>query len=215
MNLNKIFSFLTPKDRVFHKLFAKASENLVEIAKVQCVFFHSTSLQERATLMKEIERLEHVGDNITHEVFTELSSNFITPFDREDISYLTASLDDIVDFIDASAKRYELYNVKESTPAMKQLSKLIEKAALQIHQAVPLLNNMDNLKRIKQSLVEIHSIENEADSTLNAGIAELFSGSYDAIEIIKQQEILNNLEVATDKCEDVANVIETILIKNS
>lgn len=214
MALGKIFSFLVPKDKNFFKLFAQASDNLVEISKTFSEMANAP-LEKRQELLKKISDLEHVGDELTHQIFTELSTNFITPFDREDISYLASSLDDIVDYIDGSAKRIETYRIDDITPAMKKLCEIIEHSAKEIHIAVSNMKDMSNAVRIREAIVRINSLENHADDVFDTAIADLFDNEKDAIKIMKMKEILSNMETATDKCEDVANVIETIIVKNS
>jgi hypothetical protein len=215
MGLDKFFSFLTPKDKVFFTLFAKGAENLIEITKVFRELVNTSSPDKRMELQRKISDLEHVGDDVTHNIFTELSRNFITPFDREDIHYLATSLDDIVDYIDGSSKRLGLYRVEEYTTAMKQLAEILEKCAVEIHAAITELNGFKNVIRIREALVKINSLENHADDVFDGAIAALFNEEKDPIVVIKMKDILSNMETATDKCEDVANVIETILVKNS
>jgi predicted phosphate transport protein (TIGR00153 family) len=214
MAFGSIFSFLVPKDKSFFKLFTEASSNLVEISKVFSELI-SAPKERREELIKKISDLEHVGDEVTHRIFTELSTNFITPFDREDISYLSSSLDDIVDHIHGSAKRIEAYKVQEIPPSFRKLAEIIEHSAKEIQVAVSNLQNMNNVVRIREAIVRINSLENHADDVFDTAIADLFDNEKDAIKIIKLKEILSSMETATDKCEDVANVIETIIVKNS
>lgn len=210
-----IASFLVPQGKKFYLMFEKASGNLHQISKVLVEMVNVSSLEKRRELIKEIERLEHVGDSVTHEIFSELSLNFITPFDREDIHSLVSSLDDIVDFIHGSAKRIELYKISEMTPSMVKLAELILQGAEELDKAVKGLREMKNVSRIKESCVKINSIENHADDIFDLAIAQLFEEEKDAIKIIKLKEILSALETATDKCEDAANVIESIVVKNA
>jgi predicted phosphate transport protein (TIGR00153 family) len=214
MALGNIFSFLVPKDKNFFRLFAESSNNLVEISKVFSTMVNAP-VEKRPELLKKIADLEHVGDDITHQIFTELSTNFITPFDREDISYLASSLDDIVDYIDGSAKRMDTYKIGDTSAAMKKLSEIIENSAKEIHVAVANLKDMSNVVRVREAIVRINSLENHADDIFDNAIADLFDNEKDAIKIMKVKEVLSNMETATDKCEDVANVIETIIVKNS
>ncbi len=214
MALGKIFSFLVPKDKNFFKLFSQSSNNLVEISKTFSELANAPK-DRRQELQKKISDLEHVGDEITHQIFTELSSNFITPFDREDISYLASSLDDIVDYIHGSAKRIDTYKIDDISPAMKKLCEIIEHSAKEIHIAVSNMKDMNNAVRIREAIVRINSLENHADDVFDTAIADLFDNETNAIKIMKVKEILSNMETATDKCEDVANVIETIIVKNS
>ena len=159
--------------------------------------------------------MEQIGDNITHETFNQLSSNFITPFDRSDIHDLVTAMDDIVDFIHGAAKRIELYNLEEMTSPIIRLAELIHKSTEELQIAVTELKNMKHISKIKESTVKINSIENHADDVFDTAIAKLFEDEKNAIELIKMKDILSALETATDKCEDAANVIDTILIKNA
>jgi len=215
MKLDNLISFFIPKDKKFFTLFAESSENLVTISKKFNELLNTTAPDKRIELIKVISDLEHVGDTITHNIFTELSTNFITPFDREDIHYLASSLDDIVDYIHGSAKRMQLYKIEEYTLEMIQLADVIEKSAIEVHAAVSGLKGMKNIVRVNEAVVRINSLENQADDIFDGAIASLFIHEKDAVKIIKVKEILSNMEPATDKCEDVANVIETILVKNS
>jgi predicted phosphate transport protein (TIGR00153 family) len=214
MNLN-IFKFFQPKDRKFFPLFEKLAANVVATSKTLVELVNTTSPEKRKELFREIERLEHVGDDITHETFNELSANFITPFDREDIHGLVTSIDDIVDFIHGAAKRMELYKVQEMTPSIIKLAELIQKAAEELEGAIIELKNMRNLSKIKEATVKINSIENHADDIFDMAIAKLFEEEKNAVEVIKMKDVLSVLEIATDKCEDAANVINTILVKNA
>ena len=166
-------------------------------------------------MSREIERLEHVGDNITHETFHELSANFITPFDREDIHSLISAIDDIADYIHGATKRIDIYRVDNMTPAIIKLAELIAASSLELHNAVCELKNMKNINKIKEACIRINSIENHADDIFDMTIAKLFEEETNAIEIIKMKEVLLALETATDMCEDAANVIESILVKNA
>lgn len=214
MSLN-IFQYFTPKDRNFFPLFQKAAANATATAKVLVELVNSANADRRRELVREIERLEHVGDNITHETFNELSSNFITPFDREDIHSLVASIDDIVDFIHGASKRMELYKVENMTPAIIKISELILKGTEELEIAISELKDLKNVTKIKEATVRINSIENHADDIFDIAIAKLFEEEKNAVEVIKMKDVLSMLETATDKCEDAANVINTILIKNA
>jgi uncharacterized protein len=214
MSLN-IFQYFTPKDKKFFPLFEKAAGNATATAKVLVELVNTSSPDKRRELFREIERLEHVGDNITHETFSELSANFITPFDREDINNLVSAIDDIVDYIHGASKRMELYKVENMTPAIVKISELILKGAEELEIAVSELRNLKNITKIKEATVRINSIENHADDIFDIAIAKLFEEEKNAVEVIKMKDVLSMLETATDKCEDAANVINTILIKNA
>lgn len=163
--------------------------------------------EKRRDLIKEVEHLEHTGDNITHMIHNELGKNFITPFDREDIHSLASAIDDVVDLIHGSAKRFDLYKITDIPESVVLLSDIILKGAIELNVAVFRLHDMKDLSAIKEACVKINSLENHADDIYNLAIARLFDDEKDAIKIIKHKEILSVLETATDKCEDAANTI--------
>lgn len=204
--------YFVPQDRKFFPLFDKAVTNLHECGQAiyQLVICEKS---ERPRWFRKIEQLEHVGDEITHEIFLELGRNFITPFDREDIHRLVTSFDDVVDFIHGSAKRMELYKIEEYDSDMIKLCELIQQSTQELKSAVLELKNMDKMRDITASLVRINSIENHADDIFDHAVAALFANEKDAVKIIMKKEILHGLETATDKSEDAANVIESIIIK--
>jgi len=210
-----IFHYFQPKNRIFYTLFEKASANLIDISNALVEMVTTTSADRRKELIREIERLEHVGDDITHETFKELSANFITPFDREDIHALISALDDVADFVHGSAKRIELYKVNEMTTSIVKLAELVQTGTKELNMAVTELRNMRNVAMIREACVRINSVENHADDIFDLAIADLFENEKNAIELIKMKEVLQGLETATDKCEDAANVISSILIKNA
>jgi hypothetical protein len=205
-------SFLFPQDKKFFPLFTQASENLVKTSKI-LVEMVNAAPEKRREMIKEIEHLEHTGDNITHMIYNELGRNFITPFDREDIHSLASAIDDVLDFIHGSAKRIDLYKVTTLPESVILLSDIILKGAIELNVAVSQLHNMKDLSAIKEACVKINSLENHADDVFNMGIAELFDKESDAIMVIKVKEILSALETATDKCEDAANTIQSIMVK--
>lgn len=210
-----ILQLLTPKDRIFFPLLEKASFNLVTISKALYDALTTTSAEERIVLIREIERIEHEGDKVTHEIMHQLSATFITPFDREDIHELTSAIDDILDHIHGSAKRIEIYKVTNISPAMIKLAELIQQAADELYKAIHELRDLKNTNTIREASMRINSIENHADDVFDNAVAKLFEEEKDAIELIKIKEVLQNLEKATDKCEDAANVLSSILVKHS
>jgi predicted phosphate transport protein (TIGR00153 family) len=213
--MNSIFSFFTPKDKKFQPLFEQAGTNVVKISEALLIAVTTNDLEKRKEAIKEVERLEHVGDDITHTIFIELSKNFITPFDREDIHSLASAIDDIADYIHASAGNIELYNVTNIGDAMVKLAELLVEMCRDLEKAIKELRSFKNIRVIADACVRINSAENQADYVCNLAIARLFEFETNAIELIKQKEILQTLEIATDKCEDAANVLESILVKNA
>ncbi|HMR47277.1 MAG TPA: DUF47 family protein [Bacteroidia bacterium] len=205
--------YFIPQDKKFFPLFDQAALNLQEAGKTMCQLVTSTDAAQRKQLIREIERLEHRGDEITHEIFKELSRNFITPFDREDIHRLVSAIDDILDYIHGSSKRIDLYKVKEFSSDMVKLSELLQTQTEELRRVIYELKNKKNMRNISESLVLINSIENHADDIFDNAVARLFETETNAVEIIKTKEILSALETATDMCEDAANVIDSIIVK--
>lgn len=202
-----------PKNRVFFELFEQVANNVAKMGTVMKEVVAETDFDKRASLIGQIEDLEHANDELTHSIFTELGRNFITPFDREDIHYLATSLDDIADYIYASAKKINFYRVNPNDMGMQKMAELIEQGAHQIRIAVLELRNMKNMRNITEALVKINSIENQADDIFDMSIERLFATEPDAKEVIKKREIYQVMEIVTDKCEDASNVIESIIIK--
>lgn len=215
MALNNIFNFFVPKDKKFFPLFEQAGTNCVEMAKILNEIVNTSDLNRRKELTKKLEDLEHKGDDITHQIYLELGKNFITPFDREDIHSLASSLDDVADYIHDSSTRMELYKVITVTDAMRDLASLLVEGTEQVAKAMYELKDIKNIRNITDSCVRINSIENKADYIFDKAVADLFEFEKDAITLIKYKEVLSAMESATDKCEDVANVLESILVKNA
>lgn len=205
--------YFIPQDRKFFPLFDKAASNVHEGGKAIYLLVTAQTPEERAHYLRLIEKIEHIGDEITHEIFKELGSNFITPFDREDIHRLVTAIDDIIDYIHGSSKRIELYKLTEFDSDIIKLADLIQQTTDELRRAVLELKNMKKMRDITACLVRINSIENHADDIFDHAVAGLFEKETDAVRIIKVKEILQGLETATDKCEDAANVIESIMIK--
>ena len=171
-----------------------------------------TDYKEVDSKIAELRRIERTGDEMTHNVFTKLNQTFITPFDREDIHQLASSLDDVLDFLNAAGARIIMYRITNPPPAALELSRLILLQAQELHRALPLLQKNGD---ILTHCVEINRLENEADVISRAAIGRLFDEERDPITLIKIKELLEFLETATDKAEDVANVLETVVLKNS
>lgn len=215
MSLNSIFQYFVPKDKKFFPLFEKISNNLIEMAKLLKDAVNVESPEERKPLFREIEDYEHRCDDITHQIHLELGKNFITPFDREDIHKLASSLDDVADFIHDSSNRMELYKVDKMTEPILDMADLILEATIDVSKAIHELRNLKNIRKITDSCVRINSVENKADYIFDRAVGDLFQFENDAITLIKYKEVLSSMETATDRCEDVANVLESILVKNA
>lgn len=215
MGFNRILKLFTPKDRVFYDLFEKVAGNVTIMGKKLREVVSEPDFDKRTTIINQLEDLEHANDDLTHNIFTELGRNFITPFDREDIHYLASALDDIADYIFSSAKKINFYRVNPSDIGIQKLAEIIEQSASHVAGAVVELRNMKNMRQVTEALVKINSMENQADDVFDMSIERLFETEPDAKEVIKKREIYTVMEIATDKCEDAANVIESIIIKYS
>jgi uncharacterized protein len=215
MALTSFMKIFMPKDRVFYSLFEEVAGNVAKMGNTLKQVVSEPDFDKRAALIAKVEDLEHVNDELTHRIFTELGRNFITPFDREDIHYLASALDDICDYIFASAKKINFYKVNPNDNGIQKLADLIEQGCEHIHRAVFELRDRRNMRQLTEALVKVNSIENQADDVFDMSIDRLFEIEQDAKEVIKKREIYQVMEIVTDKCEDAANVIESIIIKYS
>lgn len=202
---------LLPKEDEYFTLFSQmtakmqeASNALVELVQGDPANFEAVA--------KKIKDAEHDCDAITHEITTKLNKSFITPFDREDIFALSVSLDDVIDYIDAAARAILMYDIKEISEHAKHLAKVIQTLTIEINSAISMLKKPNNMN---QHIVEIHRLENEADDVYFRAIGELFHNTTDVLSVIKWKELYEILESATDKCENVANIIESIMLKHT
>lgn len=213
MSFSSIVKLFMPKDKVFYGLFEEVSSVLTDMASAFAAAINEPDEAKREAMLKGLEDLEHKNDNITHKIFIELGQNFITPFDREDIHALATSLDDIADFIWAAAKRITNYSIQDTDQVTKDFSSVITRSITALNKAVRELRDMKDLRSITESCVTINSLENEGDELLDNAMLALFNSSIDPIELIKKKDLYEMLEIVTDKCEDAANVIESIIIK--
>lgn len=214
MSLNSIFQFLVPKDKKFFPLFEEASSNLIELASN----LHEAvnlPLKEREAIFLKIDELEQKGEDITRETNLELSKNFITPFDREDIYSLITSIDYVADHIHGAASRMRLYQVDKITKSIRKMTEINLEACQHIDTAVKELKNLKNMKTITNACSKINKLENKSDMVYNKAVFEIFENETDAKNIIKYKEVLSVLESATDKCKSVASVLESITVKHS
>lgn len=204
-----------PKNKIFYELFEDVAARVSEMGLKLKELVNEPNADKRASILAVIEDLEHKNDDTTHLIFTELGRNFITPFDREDIHYLATALDDIADYIYASSKKISFYKVNPNDSGIQKLAELVYQSAQEITKAVKGLRDMKHLRAMTESLVRVNSIENQADDVFDMSIEMLFNNEDNFKEVIKKREIYQSLETATDKCEDAANVIESIIIKYS
>jgi uncharacterized protein len=213
MAFNSFLRLFAPRDRVFYSLFEEVADSVATMGRLMKEVVFEPDFDRRAAIISRAEDQEHVNDNLTHRIFTELGRNFITPFDREDIHYLASALDDICDYIYAATKKINFYRINPNDSGIRKMAELIEQGAVEIQTAVKELRNMRDMRKITDALVRVNSIENQADDIFDLSIERLFEQEPDAKEVIKKREIYQVMEIVTDKCEDAANVIESIIIK--
>jgi len=203
---------LMPKEERFFELFAEAAQNVVKGAELLLALVEHP--ERAAELSRKIEEVEHEGDITTHEIADRLNRTFITPFDHEDIHELAGRLDDVLDNIEATADRMVLYEAGPAGPEMVNLVKVLADATVVMQKAVIGLSDMKNARRILDYCIEIHRLENVGDEDSRLALARLFKNS-DAIRALKWKEIYDHVEDALDKCEDVASIVESIVVKHT
>jgi uncharacterized protein len=209
--LGKI-SFM-PREAKFYDLFIMGAANIVKTAKaLEDLFNNWENVDIKVAYITE---LEHEGDSITHQVAALLYRTFITPFDREDIAQLAHVMDDVTDFIHATAESISIYKIDSPTQRAKELAAIIVQAAGEVEKAVQLLKVRKELNNVMAHCVELNRLENMADAIYRAALGELFDDSKDTKYIIKWREIYDHMESATDRCEDVADVLEGVAMKNA
>ena len=198
-----------PQDDDFFALFVKQGALVSEgCRQLHEMITHFDDLDERARRLKDVE---HDGDLVTHEIFERLNRTFITPLEREDIHALASNLDDVLDSVEAIGSRIVMFHIKNTTPEAAQLSSILVKCGTQIEYAVA---NLKDFKNLMGFTIELNRLENEADVISREAVADLFSGKHEVLDVLRWKEIYGRLESAADQCEDVANTIESIVIKN-
>lgn len=207
-----IRDWIIPNDYIFFDIFEKLADTTTEAGRLLVDLVEDYTDVERK--VKEIKKLEHQGDALAHNAYAELNRSFITPLEPEEISRLTTALDDILDYIDGTAHQMLNYGIDSTDKYMKEFAKLIYLSAAEVAVAVREIRKIKDPKILEQKCIEINRLENLADDVLAHAIKDLFRGD-DAIRILKFKDIYENLEMATDKCEDAANVLADIAIRHS
>ena len=197
---------------VFFELFARSAENLRETAELLQDLL--SAYEDIDLKVRRIQDREHEGDEITHDVFSRLNTSFITPMDREDIYRLATALDDVLDGIEGVADLFLLHAIEEPLPVMRSQVDVLLRAALQTEEALDLLPKMDR-DRLEPYWIEINSLENEGDSIYRHAVAELFSGDHKAMDVLRWKEVIEGTEEAIDGLENVANIVESIVLKHA
>lgn len=203
---------LLPKDTVFYDLFEKIATHVVSVSEhLRRMTLDYPNANEH---IQHIRQEEHEADEIAHKALDRLDRTFITPFDREDIHMLVGGLDDIVDTVDALAKRFPLYHVEKMEPEFQKQADVLVRAAVALSEAVHRLRKSRKLSELSDKLIEIHHLENMGDDQNHAAVSKLFSGATDPLTVMKWKELYDLIEDAIDGCEDVGNTLERIVLKN-
>ena len=201
---------LIPRDEQFYDMFTQIAQRLSTSAKLLCQLFSEP--QNRDRIVGEIKAVEHEADNLTHDVIARLNKSFITPMDREDIYELASQLDNVIDLVDGTARRVVMFRITEARVPAQRLASVVERAAKALQMAT---SNIKDMKTVIGRGREVKLLEEEGDAIYHEAVGELFEGGHDALEVMKWKEVYDTLERALDKCEDVANVLESIALKNS
>jgi hypothetical protein len=202
---------LIPKEEQYFLLFRQMTSHIYDAASKLAEMLAGKPADFQ-THLESIKAIEHQCDELTHSISKKLNSSFITPFDREDIYMLSGALDDIVDLIDDSARAVVMYNVRETTDYARQFGDVIQRMAVQLHEVV---STLERPAGISPRLVEIHRLENEGDDLYHEAIGDLFRDTPDALRVIRWKDIYDKLEEAVDRCEQAANIIESVIIKHA
>lgn len=208
MNLLGVFQ---SKGDKFYKWFEEAAENNYKAA--QLLEKLCKNFKEPKKIAIQIHNLEHEGDQISHNIHSEINSVFVTPLDREDIISLTGALDDVIDLIHASSSAMVTYNVKKITLVAKQFSEIITSSTKTVSQTLPKLRHRRNFSQVHKAIIEINRLENEADDLLRKGLTELFKNPKNPIDVIRWRDIYEIMEDATDKTEEIAHVLQNLITK--
>jgi predicted phosphate transport protein (TIGR00153 family) len=201
---------LIPRKSIFFTQFSQHAQNALEAAEaLDRLFTDFTDVEKK---VRDIHAIEHYGDKLTHEIMRELNETFVTPLDREDIIGLASKIDDVTDVSYDVSEVVQLYKVTQIRPTAQRQTKVLVAA---VGEMVSMMNNLEGLKDLDSHLIKIHTYENEGDQVFRDAVADLFARETNAIEIIKWKDIHSLIEVALDRCEDVANIVEMIKIKHS
>jgi predicted phosphate transport protein (TIGR00153 family) len=204
---------LIPRSGRFYELFDQSTRNLVVASEALTdLLEHFENVETKTAHLKD---LEHEGDEITHKIYLQVHQTFVTPFDREDIAALAQRMDDVMDYIEGASTAIRIYGITQPTSAARGLADLIRLQCIQLEKAISVLRHKGRLKSILEQLKEINRLENEADSLFLDSMAELFRGEMSPVDIIKWRDIYDQLEQATDSAEQVAHILEAIVLKHA
>ncbi|HQV52760.1 MAG: DUF47 domain-containing protein [Flavobacteriales bacterium] len=213
MSLGSLLNVFKPRDRIFFYHFEASAANVRKMSEDLIAIMNTERGSQRNAILERLEISERANDDLTHTIFTDLARNFITPIDREDIHSLASSLDDIADYILASAKNLRLFSIEKPDETCRELARLVNEGAKIVQLIVQTLRHMNKPNGYGDLVIRINSMENEADEVYDQAIQHLFENEKDPIQLIKMRDLYTTLELATDKCEDAGNVVESIMLK--
>lgn len=215
MSLNSLMRWMKPREMVFFDLLEGAAANILDAAQLFDRELRSGDPSRFAELRRQMKDLEHVGDELTHQIIDRLNQTFVTPIEREDILELAHCMDDVADCIDAVCERLVLYRIGTIMPAAMELSSVIVEGAQDLVKLVGSLRRMDNVAEIRTRIRHVHVLENKADSLYHGALAQIFEAPKDPIELMKWKEILETIEEATDRIERVAQSVGSTVMRNA
>ncbi|HXO22649.1 MAG TPA: DUF47 family protein [Thermoanaerobaculia bacterium] len=216
MKADAVIKWFMPKEERFHELLARDTANLLKGARLFAEVAASAQREQRRVKAVELKGLEHAGDGITRQVFDALNSTFITPFDREDIRAIATDLDDILDYLEGVAQHLVLFELEESTDALRQFAAILVDMVEEIDAVTGLIWDLGNHRRIQEGIVRISDLENRGDLLYNTVIADLFKdNARNPVEILKWKEVYQGLEDACDQCKDYTHILGNVVVKNS
>jgi len=205
---------LLPKEDKFHEILARDTANLEKAVKIFAEIARTSNFEERRIKVLQLKAVEHDGDLITREVFDALNQSFITPFDRDDIQSIAIDLDDILDYLEGAAQYLVLFELHESPDALRQFADILVKMVQEIDTATGLMWDLANEKQVRETVVKVSELENQADTLHNTVVADLFkSTGRSPVEIMKWREVYSSLEEAADACRDYSNILANVVVK--
>ena len=216
MRADSVIRWFMPKEEGFRELLSRSSQNLAKGARLFAEIARSTSFDDRRVKAVQLKALEHDGDQVTRQIFEALNTSFITPLDREDIRSLASTLDDILDHLEGVAHYLVLFELKESSEALRQFSDILVAMAEAVDKSTLLVWDLGNAREIQAAIVRISELENQGDALYSTVIADLFRpDGRNPIEVLKWKEIYDGLEEACDSCKDYSHVLGNVVIKNA
>ncbi len=213
MNFTNVLKYFTPKEKKFYGMFNAVAQNIIDASEQFEKLINAPTFEDRKAIGSTIKAIEKTGDDLAYGIFGELHKTFITPFDREDIQELTSTMDDVVDLMYSVSGKIEYYHCTTISSYMKDMVAQIHEGCLQIQIAVAGLERINKENKILKACKELNKVESRVDIIFHEALSDLFENEKDPIELIKQKEILQNIEKIANKVEDISDIVKTIIIK--